>query len=150
MSRIPVHSPATFGSPSRSQDQGTPLSVIDVLGCAPEPRKGAPRPAVSRLLSAQQANLIVFTFLPGQSLPEHKAAHPITVQCVQGALEFCCGNDTVALTAGMVCHLPAYAVHSVACPEREGSDATAAETSILLLTMLTPPEDHPATPPSAR
>lgn len=125
---VPTHRPETFGASLR---HGGGLRRIDAVGDAPAAEPGRERPAVQRLLSADRANLIVFTFAPGQELPDHKAAHPITVHCLRGRLLFSCGEEEVELVPGVVCHLPAYAVHRVDCP----ADG---ETAVLLLTMLTP------------
>ena len=136
----PIHTPETFG-PATAEvkpSSGTPsqsiteMTVIDATGDVPDAVPGKTRPAVKRLLSADRANLITFNFSPGQSLPHHKAAHPITVQCLQGTLEFTCGNQSIDMKPGVVAHLPAYSVHRVDCPK----DAPTAE-NILLLTMLT-------------
>lgn len=109
----------------------TNMTVLELLADAPAPDPSRPRPAVARLLQGDGANLIAFTFRPGQNLPDHRSAHPITVQCVEGALDFGCGDETVRLTAGTVIHLREKVTHRVDCP------ADAPERNILLLTMLT-------------
>lgn len=138
MSEIPTNSPETFGASRHTMpvDAGTQaaapqMQVIDCLQETPAADPNRSRPGVQRLLSAERANVITFRFLPGQSLPDHKAAHPITVQCLSGLLEFVCEDRTVTLTAGRVIHLPAMVVHAVYCPEDAPAD------NILLLTMLT-------------
>ncbi|MDO5511483.1 cupin domain-containing protein [Corynebacterium sp.] len=107
------------------------MNVLPLLDAAPAPHPSRPRPAVQRLLQGDGANLIVFTFAPGQDLPDHRSAHPITVQCVAGELDFTCGEETVRLDPGVVVHLPEHVTHRVECP------ADAPDRSILLLTMLT-------------
>lgn len=120
--------PDTFGSPAVS---GQKISVIRLLEQAPEHQTERSRPTVKRLLQGDGANLIAFTFGPGQQLPEHKAAHPITVQCVAGVLDFEVSGQRVRLDPGVVIHLQEHIPHSVFCP------ADADETNVLLLTMLT-------------
>lgn len=108
------------------------LTVLDVLGAdSVPPDPGRPRGVVKRLLSGDGVNLITFTFAPGQSWPDHQAAHPITVQCLAGQLDFTVGDEQVRLSPGVVVHLPERVVHRVDCP------ADAPEANVLLLTMLT-------------
>lgn len=125
---MPLNTPETFGAPARHGGDG--MAVFAVPDVAPSPREGA-RPGVQRLLQGDGANLIAFTFAPGQSLPDHRAAHPITVQCLTGVLDFTCGDETVRLGPGVVAHLRDHVVHRVDCP------ADADPTNVLLLTMLT-------------
>lgn len=125
---LPLHTPDLFGDPAQSGGVG--MTVLNLLDAAPAPREGS-RPGVQRLLQGDGANVIAFTFTAGQSLPDHQAAHPITVQCVQGGLDFTCGDETVRLAPGVVVHLRDHVVHRVDCP------ADAEGTSILLLSMLT-------------
>lgn len=128
--RRPVYRPDGFGAPaSRDSDS---MTVLPLTEQAPAAKPQRPHPAVKRLLQGDGANLIAFTFAPGQDLPDHTAAHPIIVQCVSGTLDFSAGGDTVRLSAGIVIHLRADVVHRVDCP----ADA-AEEASVLLLTMLT-------------
>ena len=138
--------------------EGTALHLLDD---APTPDPARARPAVARVLQGAGANLILFSFAPGQSLPDHHAAHPITVQCLRGDLDFTWGGRTVRLAPGTVVHLPAYVTHRVDCPAEDGEaadgaaggdpapddaaarlpEAAATEatgaSSVLLLTMLT-------------
>lgn len=126
---MPLNSPETFGAPV-AHDSGA-MTVLPLADAAPAPDPSRPRPAVARLLQGDGANLIAFTFSPGQDLPDHRSAHPITVQCVEGVLDFTCGGETVRLAPGVVVHLRERITHRVDCP----SDAP--ERNILLLTMLT-------------
>ena len=125
---IPLNTPETFGNPARQGGAG--MTVIDLLEDAPAAKEGV-RPGVQRLLQGDGANVIAFTFTAGQSLSDHKAAHPITVQCVSGVLDFTCEGRTVRLDPGVVVHVRDHVVHRVDCPA--GTDGT----SVLLLTMLT-------------
>ncbi len=110
------------------------MSALNLLDIAPDTDPHRPRPGVQRVLSADGANLILFSFAPGQSLPDHKAAHPITVQALRGELDFSYGSETITLTPGSIVHLPAYEVHKVEATPESGDPSTPA---ILLLTMLT-------------
>lgn len=125
---VPENSPDAFGSAAHV---GEAMTVLPLIDAAPAPSPSRPRPAVQRLLQGDGANLIVFTFAPGQDLPDHKAAHPITVQCLEGELDFTCGDETVRLAPGVVVHLREHVMHRVDCPDN------APERNILLLSMLT-------------
>lgn len=119
------------GTLGAMNDRSGAMTVLPLTDAAPVPDPSRPRPAVTRLLQGDGANLIAFTFAPGQDLPDHRSAHPITVQCVEGALDFTCGDETVRLTPGVVVHLREKVTHRVDCP------ADAPEKNVLLLTMLT-------------
>ncbi|MEJ5998701.1 cupin domain-containing protein [Corynebacterium sp. H130] len=123
-----TNKPETFGAPAIV---GADATVMRLMEQAPEAQPERTRPAVQRLLQGDGANIIAFTFAPGQELPEHKAAHPITVQCLAGQLDFEVAGATTRLEPGVVVHLRDHIPHSVLCP------ADAPGRSILLLTMLT-------------
>ncbi|MGQ4534266.1 cupin domain-containing protein [Dermabacteraceae bacterium P13115] len=124
----PINRPDTFGAPEVDPHGGA-LSLVDTGADAPAPRENLP--GVKRLLKADGANLIVFTFSPGQELADHRAAHPIMVQCIEGVLDFGCDGQTYRLTAGSVLHLKDMVVHRVDCPQ------DAPERNVLQLFMLT-------------
>ncbi|MBE7338709.1 cupin domain-containing protein [Corynebacterium aurimucosum] len=126
MTELPINDAATFGAATHDSATLTTLSLLDE---APKPNPTRPRPAVKRVLSADGANLILFSFLPGQDLPDHKAAHPITVQVLHGSVTFSCEDRDEILTPGHIVHLPAYVPHAVSCGD---------EPALMLLTMLTP------------
>lgn len=89
------------------------LTFHDVMAAAPDPKPQGDRPAIKRIFSGDGVNLIVAVFLPGQCLPDHTAAHPITVQTVSGQLSFTCGDEKATLTPGSLVHVPAYEQHRV-------------------------------------
>lgn len=115
-----------FVNPGESPGDANALQHFDVIALAPEPID-RPQPAVKRLTTAEGVNLIAMTFTAGQELPNHRAAHPITVQVVQGELTFAVGGESTNLRPGQICHLPAMVPHSV----------SATTEAILLLSMLT-------------
>lgn len=102
------------------------LSFHDVVTAAP-PAKDGDGPAVQRLQTADGVNIIAMRFRAGQALPDHRAAHPILVQCMEGQVRFSVGDRTEVLTPGRVAHLPAMVPHRV----------DADEDSVFLLSMLT-------------
>lgn len=97
---------------------------------APPVRKGI-APAITRILNGDAAEFIMMTYAPGQVLPDHRAAHPITIQCLEGTLRLTVGEATYELEPGRVAHLRAQVVHRVECPEESP------DRNVLLLTMLT-------------
>lgn len=74
----------------------TPAGLIPAADPAltPAPDPSRSRPSATRLLQGDGANVIAFGFAPGQDLPDHKSAHPITVQCPADAA----GNAVLPLT----------------------------------------------------
>lgn len=127
---VPTNTPHSFGKAHHTWDTESATS-LDVLREAPAADPQRKVPTVTRLLQAEGANIIVFTFAPGQVLNDHKAAHPVTIQCLQGSLDVECPDKTVRLTPGKVLHLPQRVIHKVSSPSDSASEA------ILLLTMLT-------------
>ena len=125
MNELPLNDVSTFGAAAHL---GGSLSTVDLVAEAPPADPSRPRPAVRRVLSADGANLIVFHFAPGQDLPDHMAAHPITVQVLRGAVEFSCGERVEWLEPGRIVHLPARVPHGVTSTD---------QPAIMLLTMLT-------------
>lgn len=112
--------------------EADPNAYIHVLNAAdaPAPRTGTP-PAITRKLEGDGANLILMTFTPGQVLRAHTAAHPITLQTLQGTLNVVTDDGEVNLVPGTVMHLRAMIVHEVSAPP------DAEDRNVLLLTMLT-------------
>ncbi|APQ54416.1 Cupin [Corynebacterium pseudotuberculosis] len=127
---VPTNTPHTFGDAHYDSDERK-ATILDVLREAPKADPDRKIPTVSRLLQAEGANIIVFTFTPGQILNDHKAAHPVTIQCLKGSLDVECPDQTVRLTPGKVLHLPQRVIHKVSSPSEASSEA------ILLLTMMT-------------
>lgn len=119
------------GAPDAA-DHHPVLTVLDVLGKdRQQVELGRSRGVVKRLLTGDGGNVITFTFAPGQSWPDHQAAHPILVQCLEGELDFTVAERKVRLGPVVVVHLNERIIHRVECPEQ------APESNVLLLTMLT-------------
>lgn len=112
-------------------DAGPAATTILLPQQAPAADPNRSSPVAKRMVRADGGNIIAFTFTPGQSMPEHQAAHPIIVQCVSGYLDFTVEDETVAMEPGVVIHLPTRVPHDVVCP------VNVTEDSVLLLTMLT-------------
>ncbi|MDF5819826.1 cupin domain-containing protein [Corynebacterium felinum] len=108
---------------------GVAMNILNLLDLAPA--LDELKPKAQRVLRGDGANLILFSFAPGQVLAEHMAAHPITIQCIDGVLDFVCENETVRLHPGVIIHLDSRIEHRVDCPDE------APGKNVLLLTMLT-------------
>jgi quercetin dioxygenase-like cupin family protein len=90
-----------------------PGEVIDVrpLGAALESA------VTTTLLKSDHLELIRLVMAAGKEIPPHKAKGEITVQCLEGKLEFTALEKTQELTAGKLLYLPAGELHSLKCLE---------------------------------
>lgn len=88
------------------------------------------RPSAHRVLRADGARVILFSFRAGQELLEHTAPVPILVQALEGRLELAADGHVMDLVPGDLAHLCARLPHSV----------RAVHDSTLMLTMLDPPD----------
>lgn len=122
----------TFAEGAAAGADAARLTAHDVAAEAPAPAEGD-RPAIARLASVAGVNLIALRFTAGQVLPDHRAAHPITVQGISGAARFIVGDRVEELGPGRLVHLPAMVGHRV----------EADDDAVLLLSMHTgePGED---------
>ena len=92
-------------------------------------------PLGTRLSSAQTIALfksadleVIRLVLPvGKSLPPHKVAGEITIQCVEGAIDVTAGDQSHVLRAGQLLYLPRNVMHGVTALE----DASALVTIVL-------------------
>lgn len=119
--------PESIGNDPDSFDAAAALLDASL---APDARE-ARGPAVKRILNGHSAEFIMMTYAPGQMLTQHKAAHPVTIQCLEGQVNLTVDDTIYELVPGRVAHLKPMTVHEVACPD----DAPA--RNVLLLTMLT-------------
>jgi quercetin dioxygenase-like cupin family protein len=65
------------------------------------------------LVKADDLEVIRLVVPAGKEIPEHKAKGTITVQCLEGAVEFRSHGRTQTLTAGHLLYLTAGEPHSV-------------------------------------
>ncbi|MBV7362993.1 cupin domain-containing protein [Actinomycetaceae bacterium TAE3-ERU4] len=131
MTKIPENNENTFGEAQLTATEGS-MSTLNALDLVPELDTSRDVPAVKRVFQGNGANLILFNFAPGQRLRDHKAIHPIMVQCLRGLLTFTYGEETVELRPGTILHLDPMLVHRVDCP-----DEASGEGNVLQLVMLT-------------
>ncbi|MFD5867235.1 cupin domain-containing protein [Corynebacterium sp. NPDC060344] len=106
-----------------------PETLIDVIDAAPDARDGD-FPAAKRVLTADGATIVAFTFAKGQRLDDHHAPHPLTVQVIEGSIRFTVEDRDHRLVPGKILHVPEGVVHSV---HADDGDAT-----FLLLLSTTP------------
>ena len=95
--------------------QSSPMEVFDVGAQVEsihrEGRAGQDRTVI--LLKTDSLRLIFRSFSEGASLPTHKAPGPITVQVLDGHIEFTAGTQTTPVRKGEVLALDSGVPHSV-------------------------------------
>lgn len=79
------------------------------------------------LFKSSDLEVMRLVLLAGQSLPPHKVAGEITIQCIEGELDIQADGRSHALSAGQLLFLPAAQVHDV----RARVDASALVTLAL-------------------
>ncbi|WP_028606116.1 cupin domain-containing protein [Ottowia thiooxydans] len=65
------------------------------------------------LLKAKQLEVIRLVLLAGKSMPEHQVSGEITVQCLEGEVEFRSGSEVHVMHGGDFLHLDGRAPHSL-------------------------------------
>jgi quercetin dioxygenase-like cupin family protein len=91
----------------------------------------SPNGTLSRVLYRDdRLRLVGFTFDTGQELTEHTSALPVVIQVISGRLDLVLGDRKTQAGPGSWIHLPARLPHSV----------YAVEPTLMLLTMLTTPQ----------
>lgn len=99
-----------------------PMDVVDVrpLGSNFEAER------TTTLVKTNQLELIRLVLPAGKEIAEHEVQGEITVQCLEGQVEFTSNNVTRTLSAGQLVYLAVASKHSL----------RASENSSLLLTIL--------------
>lgn len=87
----------------------SPGEARDVLPFGP----GLPDHKTHALFKSTDLEVMRLVLMAGQSLPPHKVAGEITVQCIEGELAIRADGRSHALTAGQLLFLPAGQVHDV-------------------------------------
>jgi quercetin dioxygenase-like cupin family protein len=65
------------------------------------------------ILKAEQLELVRVVLLAGQEMKEHKAPGEITVQCIEGRIEFRTPGSTQILEPGDLIHLLSHEPHAL-------------------------------------
>ena len=65
------------------------------------------------LIKTEQLEVIRLVIPAGKEIPPHKVAGPITVQCLEGRIEFEAGGKRQAMSAGDLLFLPGGERHSL-------------------------------------
>lgn len=95
--------------------ESSPMALFDVGAQVEsihrEGRAGQDRTVI--LLKTDSLRLIFRSFSEGASLPTHKAPGPITVQVLDGHIEFTAGTQTTPVRKGEVLALDSGVPHSV-------------------------------------
>ncbi len=76
--------------------------VIDISPFGPE----LPRAATAILVKTETLEIIRLVVLAGKQIAEHRARGEITVQCLEGSVQFIVGDDPRRLDAGGLLYLP--------------------------------------------
>jgi quercetin dioxygenase-like cupin family protein len=90
-----------------------PMDIIDVrpLGAA----FGEAR--TTTLIKTNQLEVVRLVLPAGKEIPEHQVASEITVQCLEGQVEFTSNNTTRLLSAGQLVYLAGASKHSLRARE---------------------------------
>lgn len=80
------------------------------------------------LFKTSQLELMRLVLPRGKGMPEHKVPGAVTVQCIEGAIEFCAHGKTQTMRAGQLVYLAGGEPHSL----------HALEDASILLTILFP------------
>lgn len=79
---------------------------------------GEKKPALKVLLKTPFVNEVRIAFQKGQEMKEHKAAHPIVVQVLEGEIDFGVSSDRVLLKKGMAITLEPNILHDLIANEQ--------------------------------
>jgi quercetin dioxygenase-like cupin family protein len=102
-----------------------PMDVVDVRPLG----SGIHSSRTATLVKTDRLELIRLVLPAGKTLPEHEVAGEITVQCLEGHVEFRSGDVIRGLSAGQLVYLSGASKHSL----------SAVDDSSLLLTILLMP-----------
>jgi quercetin dioxygenase-like cupin family protein len=87
----------------------TPGQAIDIGPLGP----ALSTTVTKTLIKTDRLEVIRLAVPAGKEIPPHKVAGEITVQCLEGRVEFTALNETRELPAGQMCYLPGGEVHSL-------------------------------------
>jgi len=87
----------------------TPGQVVDVHPLGDQVKVSV----TTTLVKTGDLEVIRLVVLAGKEIPEHKARGAITVQCLEGAVEFRALGQTRQLTAGHLLYLEAGEAHAL-------------------------------------
>lgn len=100
-------------------------TLVDVFSEAKPADPGRSRPGVTRLAALNGANVIALEFLPGQKMPDHKAAHPILLQVLRGEIQITVQGPTVGVAVNQPPTLgDSMALHPMAPASTPGDEAS--------------------------
>lgn len=101
-----------------------PCEVANLMTFGTQEREGA----MNALVKTGDFEAIVMHLSPSQTIPSHSVDGPLTVQCLNGAVDFSVEGDSRIMRAGDWMFLPGGTAHAVA----------ALEESRVLVTILFP------------
>lgn len=94
---------------SPSKPTAAPLAMIDIAPWGDEIK--AQR--TTALFKSSQMEVIRMALPSGKEIPEHKAPGEITVQCLEGRIEFCAAGQVSVLRGGQMLYVLAGVPHSL-------------------------------------
>src|SRR6476620_349630 len=89
------------------------FSLAEELASLKNELRNAPARSAKTLIKEGPVTVTLIGVNPGGSLHQHKADGPITVQVLEGEVEFTVGETTHALATGMLLALDAGITHAV-------------------------------------
>lgn len=99
---------------------GQPVSVRPFGSALPQQQNTA-------IFKTERLEVIRLVLPQGKSMRDHKVAGDITVQCLEGRIDFTCGANHQVLSAGELLYLAGGVVHNLTALE----DASALLTIVL-------------------
>jgi quercetin dioxygenase-like cupin family protein len=83
--------------------------IVDVRPLGP----ALAQSVTSTLVKTAALEVIRLVVPAGKDIPEHKAPGEITIQCLEGAVDFTAGGQTQRLSAGQMLYLAAGVAHAI-------------------------------------
>ena len=93
--------------------QATPGEALDIRPYGPVLAEAK----TCKLIKTEQFELIRLVLPAGKVIPEHNTPGQITVQCLEGCIEFTSAGKTETLGPGQLLYLEAGEPHSLKCIE---------------------------------
>lgn len=92
-----------------AQAHGKPGEVVDVRPLG----EALGHHVTTALFKSHQLEVVRLVLPRGRGLPQHRVQGEITVQCIEGLIDFSCGPDHQQLQPGPLIHLAAGETHAL-------------------------------------
>ena len=87
--------------------------LVDVRPLGPAQAGGLAQQVSTAIMKSEQLELIRLVLPLGKGMPEHRVAGEITVQCLEGLIEFTTPQAALRLEPGQLVHLQGGTTHSL-------------------------------------